>query len=115
MTSRIQPNEDPVTRTLFVNARVFDGLSPELGAPCYVAVNGGVIESVTGGRPAGSFSQEVDLADRCLMPGLIDAHFHAYATEVDTAKCDAFPATYQSQRARLNLEALYHCARRRRR
>lgn len=39
------------------------------------------------------------------MPGLIDAHFHACATEIDTAKCDEFPPSYEAQRARANLEA----------
>lgn len=105
MTKRMQPSESPKPRTLLRNACVFDGRSPNLSKPSHVVLCGDLIEGVQEERPSGQFASELDLAGRCLMPGLIDAHFHAYATEVDTAKCDAFPATYQSQRARLNLEA----------
>jgi imidazolonepropionase-like amidohydrolase len=34
------------------------------------------------------------------MPGLIDAHFHAYAVEVDFLKLESYSATYLSQRGR---------------
>lgn len=101
----MQPGDGFKPRTLLLNACVFDGCSPLLGQPSFVLLCGGIIEAMTSERPTGSFTQEVDLSGRCLMPGLIDAHFHAFATEVDTALCDTFPKTYESQRARLNLEA----------
>ncbi|MBN8499658.1 MAG: amidohydrolase family protein [Sphingomonadales bacterium] len=55
-------------------------------------------------RPEGSFDLELNLGGQTVMPGLIDAHFHAFATEVDTAKCESYPTTYQAHRARQNLE-----------
>lgn len=92
-------------RTLFADARIFDGVSAQLSEPGFVVLEDGLIEAVCLDRPSGNFATEVDLAGRTLMPGLIDAHFHAFATETDTAKCEKFPRTYEAQRARLNLEA----------
>src|SRR5947209_2222386 len=92
-------------RTLLSNARIFDGLSPRLSEPHYVSISGDSIEDVSPTRPGGDFAEEVDLAGKTLMPGLIDAHFHAFATEIDTARCEELPRTYEAQRARLNLEA----------
>lgn len=92
-------------RILLVGAQIFDGRTPTLSEPSYVAIAGDCIISIGAEKPSGLFDHIVELDGRTLMPGLIDAHFHAFATEIDTAKCDQFPATYQSQRARLNLEA----------
>lgn len=92
-------------RTLFCDARLFDGVSNGLSRPAYVALVGDVIESVSPTRPTGKFDVEIDLAGRTLMPGLIDAHFHAFATETDTAKSEQFPRSYEAHRARINLEA----------
>ena len=93
------------SRVLFAGARIFDGQSPVLSDPSYVALEGDRIETVSTERPRGDFDVEVDVDGRTLTPGLIDAHFHAFATEIDTARCETYPATYQSQRARANLEA----------
>lgn len=90
---------------LLSNARIFDGVSPALTGPRYVILSNGVIAHIGLDRPSGAFAQEFDLAGRTLMPGLIDAHFHAFATETDTARSEAFPRTYEAQRARINLEA----------
>ncbi len=97
-----------LSRVLFANARVFDGLKADLSRPQFIVLTGETITAVCENRPSGAFNLEIDLAGRTVMPGLIDAHFHAFATEIDTAKCDSYPATYQSQRARLNLEAALH-------
>jgi imidazolonepropionase-like amidohydrolase len=90
---------------LFSNARIFDGHSPFLSEPSFVVVRGDRIESVSARRPDALDFREVDLAGRSLLPGLIDAHFHAFATETDTAKSETYPQTYEAQRARLILEA----------
>lgn len=89
---------------LISNARIFDGHSPFLSEPSFVLVRGDRIESVSARRPDALDFREVDLAGKSLLPGLIDAHFHAFATETDTAKCETYPRTYEAQRARLILE-----------
>lgn len=90
--------------TLLAGARVFDGHTPELSETCYIVLHGGMIENIASTRPVASFDVELDLGGQTVMPGLIDAHFHAFATEIDTTKCEHYPATYQAHRARQNLE-----------
>ena len=72
--------ESPDGTVLFQNVRVFDGKSSELSAPTNVLVRGNKIEKITTGdipidRNAGT--TVVDGSGRALMPGLIDAHWHA--------------------------------------
>jgi imidazolonepropionase-like amidohydrolase len=92
-------------RVLLSNARIFDGLHPELSAPSHIVLEGDSIAAVGTERPNDAFTRELDLDGRIVMPGLIDAHFHAFATEIDTAKCETLPKSYEAQRARANLEA----------
>lgn len=63
---------------LFSDIRVFDGVADRLSDPCHVLVRGGVIASVTPRAPeAGPDTAVLHGAGRTLMPGLIDAHWHA--------------------------------------
>lgn len=95
---------DDEQSVLFSNACIFDGHSPFLSEPSFVLVRGDRIKSVSARRPGVLDFREIDLAGKSLLPGLIDAHFHAFATEADTAKCETYPKTYEAQRARLILE-----------
>ncbi len=66
--------------TLFQNVRIFDGKSSALSAPSNVLVRGNTIERIaTGPIPAdaGATTVVIDGGGRTLMPGLIDAHWHA--------------------------------------
>ena len=66
--------------TLFQNVRIFDGKGATLSAPSNVLVRGNTIERIS----TDPFSVEGDAvhviaADgRVLMPGLVDAHWHAF-------------------------------------
>lgn len=65
---------------LFRNVRVFDGRSPRLSPTSDVLVRGGTIESIAThpiGVAHGERRAEIDGGGRVLMPGLIDAHWHA--------------------------------------
>ncbi len=67
--------------TLFENVRVFDGRGPDLSAPLNVLVRGNVIarisnEPIPTDRRADT--KIIDGGGRTLMPGLIDAHWHAF-------------------------------------
>ena len=86
-------------RSLFTNGLIFDGRNPDLLADHDVVVEDGVIVEISPAA-SGPFSAIVDLKGATLMPGLIDAHFHAYAVEVDFLKLESYPATYLSQRGR---------------
>jgi imidazolonepropionase-like amidohydrolase len=66
--------------TLFRGVRVFDGRSPELSPGSDVLVRGSTIESIST-QPIeldpNEAHTEIDGGGRVLMPGLIDAHWHA--------------------------------------
>lgn len=66
--------------TLFENVRIFDGKSPTLSATSNVLVRGNVIERISTAPvdvPSGTDAQVINGNGRVLMPGLIDAHWHA--------------------------------------
>lgn len=72
-----------------------------------VVVEAGVITQITPDPPQGPFDRIVDLKGRTLMPGLIDAHYHAYAVDADFVRLEAMPATYLGHRgAKLLAESL---------
>src|SRR5690606_23440504 len=62
----------------FRNVRVFDGKSDALSGPMHVLVRGNLIETVSADAIAADDGVQVIEGDgRTLMPGLIDAHWHA--------------------------------------
>ncbi len=64
--------------TVFRNVRIFDGTNAALSAPAEVLVRGSSIERIS--RGSGTDATDADVVDgggRVLMPGLIDAHWHA--------------------------------------
>ena len=67
--------------TLFQNVRIFDGRSASLSAPANVLVRGDTIARISSGPIAVEASANVRIIaanGRVLMPGLIDAHWHAF-------------------------------------
>jgi len=63
--------------TLFKNVKVFDGKSDKLTASTSVLVVGNKIEKIAGDIVAPEKATVIDGGGRTLMPGLIDAHWHA--------------------------------------
>jgi imidazolonepropionase-like amidohydrolase len=66
--------------TLIENVRIFDGAHPSLSAPSSVLVRGNIIEKIsTSPIPTDrrADTQIIAGGGRVLMPGLIDAHWHA--------------------------------------
>ncbi len=71
---------EPPAITLFENVRVFDGKSEQLSANVNVLVRGNTIEKISKDPiaiDAGSSATTIAGGGRTLMPGLIDAHWHA--------------------------------------
>lgn len=75
-----------------VNAAIFDGVSAEL-AEGVIHIQDGVIVAVDDSRPDG---QVIDARGGTVLPGLIDAHFHAYGTELDLLALESSPLSYLS-------------------
>ena len=93
--------------TVFADACVFDGVSEELRAGCHVVVEGGNIREVATSRPSFRDARIVECGGRFLMPGLIDAHFHAYTPSFDFNAIDRMPpALLASHAARILTGAL---------
>ena len=75
----IAQDAHPAT-VLFQNVRVFDGKSGTLSGPSNVLVRGNKIERIsTAAIPTdrSAKTQIIEGGGRTLMPGLIDAHWHA--------------------------------------
>jgi len=83
---------------------IFDGHRPELSPPSSVLVRDGRIVSIHRRDDAPTADETVALDGRTLMPGLIDAHFHAYAADLNFVKLEKMPATYVAQRGRHLME-----------
>lgn len=90
--------------TVFADARVFDGVSEELQGGSHVVVEGGTIREVARSRPSFRDARVVDCGGRVLMPGLIDAHFHAYTPSFDFNAIDRMPPALLASHAARILE-----------
>jgi imidazolonepropionase-like amidohydrolase len=77
--------------TAFANAKIFDGVSAELREGC-VRVAAGTIAAVAEGPGPGD--RIVDCRGRTIVPGLIDAHFHAYGARLSLLEIETSPLSY---------------------
>jgi imidazolonepropionase-like amidohydrolase len=82
-----------MTDLLITDVRVFDSEEGELrnGPVCVI---GGVIESVGAEPPADYDGPILDGAGGTVIPGLIDAHFHAYGFATEAATLESRPLSY---------------------
>jgi imidazolonepropionase-like amidohydrolase len=90
---------------LFQNCRLFDGLGDALREDCHVLVEGARVKEVADRPIKAKGADVIDLKGRTLMPGLIDAHFHAMAADPDFSKLESMPRSLLHQHARVLLEA----------
>lgn len=74
------------------NALVFDGTSAELTEGS-ITIADGVVQDI--GRPAPG-GRTIDAAGRVVVPGLIDAHFHAYAISLEGMRNERAPLSYSA-------------------
>jgi imidazolonepropionase-like amidohydrolase len=73
--------------TLFRNVRIFDGKAASLSAPSNVLIKGNIIERVSTEPIAAEPGVTVIEGNgRTLMPGLIDAHWHAMLIRTSPAE-----------------------------
>jgi imidazolonepropionase-like amidohydrolase len=87
------------TIVLFQNVRVFDGKSATLSVPSNVLIRGNKIERIsTAPIPTdrSGKTQIIEGRGRTLMPGLIDAHWHAMLIRADPAQALAGDVGYNN-------------------
>jgi imidazolonepropionase-like amidohydrolase len=92
-----------MTQIAFTNARVFDGHSAELHADWTVLVDGARIVGAGAAVWTPPDARSVDCGGRTLLPGLIDAHVHVYAQDVNLIRNETQPITLLAQRANVML------------
>jgi imidazolonepropionase-like amidohydrolase len=93
-------------RTLTIrNALIFDGESPDL-IKGTVTVREGWVTAV--GEGAEEVGTVLNAGGGTVIPGLIDAHFHAYALSLTSARNETGPLSYSALAGARRLEAALH-------
>src|SRR5213596_860262 len=84
---------------LFRNARLFDGHSADCPEGMSVLVEGDTIREVSAKAIHAAGARVLDVGGRTVMPGLIDAHLHAYCSDVSMQKIEAIGEPYRTAHA----------------
>lgn len=74
--------------TILSNCTIFDGESEELAHGASIVIEGNVIREIATGEAKVGDARIIDVGGHFVMPGLIDAHFHAYGVEANPALVD---------------------------
>jgi imidazolonepropionase-like amidohydrolase len=85
----VRAQQPPQSGVLFQNVRIFDGTSSDLKSSSNVLVVGNIIKTISPAPiadPAGMTVTRIEGGGRTLMPGLIDAHWHAMMIRANPAQ-----------------------------
>jgi imidazolonepropionase-like amidohydrolase len=88
-----------MTSVLLKNARIFDGTNGDCPTGMQLLIESGIIREVSDRPIEAADAQAIDVGGRTLMPGLIDAHIHAYASDVNMQKVDSSGDPYRTAHA----------------
>jgi imidazolonepropionase-like amidohydrolase len=89
----------PMTPLLLKNARIFDGTNADCPEGMYISISDGLIQEVSARPITAVGAPPIDVGGRTLMPGLIDAHLHAYCSDVSMQKIEAIGEPYRTAHA----------------
>jgi imidazolonepropionase-like amidohydrolase len=81
------------------NATLVDLETGDLRPGHFITLDGASIVAVETRRPPSNAAERIDLDGKCLLPGLIDAHFHATLTDTNPANLRDVPTTLMIARA----------------
>ena len=84
---------------LLKNARIFDGECEDCAEGQQILIEAGRIREISSKPIKASQAKVYDVGGRTLMPGLIDAHIHAYASDVSVQKVDLAGDPYRTAHA----------------
>jgi imidazolonepropionase-like amidohydrolase len=88
-----------MTPLLFKNARIFDGTNAECAEGMCLRIADGLIREISARTITDKDARVIDIGGRTLMPGLIDAHMHAYCSDVSMQKVEAMGEPYRTAHA----------------
>ena len=98
-----------MTQLLLRNARIFDGIEANCPEGMNIRVADGVIQEISAQPLGAPDAQVIDVGGRTLMPGLIDAHVHAFASDVSVQKIEALGEAYRTAHAVRMLTHALNC------
>jgi len=90
---------------LLTNCLVFDGSSSELAEGRSILIEGDLIREVGSGALRSASARVLDMGGRFVMPGLIDAHFHCYGSDLNPAVVDQTSPQLRALHAKSIMEA----------
>jgi imidazolonepropionase-like amidohydrolase len=96
--SRRTPSK-AMQQLLFTNARIFDGYSADCADGMNVLLADGLIQEVSASPIRAENAQAIDVSGRTLMPGMIDAHIHAFASDLNLQRSLALGTAHQTAHA----------------
>jgi imidazolonepropionase-like amidohydrolase len=88
-----------MAQLLLTNARLFDGVHAECAEGMGVLIEDDAIREVSDKPIKASAARVIDVGGRTLMPGLIDAHIHAVASDVSVQRVDSAGEPYRTAHA----------------
>ena len=88
-----------MTSLLIRNARIFDGTHADCPEGVSVLVEDDRIREVSERTLLAPSARVIDVGGRTLMPGMIDAHMHAFASDVSVQKVEALGEAYRTAHA----------------
>jgi imidazolonepropionase-like amidohydrolase len=91
---------------ILANCRVFDGHAADAVPGQAIRIEDGIIREIGDDAAIRGDVPRIDVGGRFVMPGLIDAHVHAYGVESNPARVDEVPPVLRGLRAKLLLEAM---------
>src|SRR5579862_4969348 len=106
---RQPPGRCHVTAIVIKNARVFDGHNEACGEGQQILIESGIIREISANPLKAGDAQIIDAGGRTVMPGLIDAHMHAYASDVNVQKIDSAGEPYRTAHAARMLSHALDC------
>lgn len=98
-----------MSQLVLENARIFDGINADCPEGMSVLVADGLIREVSAQPIKAADAQVIDVAGRTLMPGMIDAHIHAFASDVAVQKVEAMGDVYRTAHAVRMLQHALNC------
>lgn len=88
-----------MAQLLLINARLFDGVHAECAEGMGVLIDDDAIREVSDKPIKAGAARVIDVGGRTLMPGLIDAHIHAVASDVSVQRVDSAGEPYRTAHA----------------